>query len=113
MDTQKIFTALSDPTRRIVLEALKGKPRTVADIASQVPVSRPAVSQHLKILQEAGLVKVRAQGTRRFYSLRREGLDELRKYIDGFWEDVLASYAANILKTNIDKSDETDRTQEK
>jgi len=113
VDTQKIFTALSDPTRRIVLEALKGKPRTVADIASQVPVSRPAVSQHLKILQEAGLVKVRAQGTRRFYSLRREGLDALRKYIDGFWEDVLASYAANILKTNIDKSDETDRTQEK
>lgn len=113
VDSQKIFTALSDPTRRIVLEALKGKPRTVADIASQVPVSRPAVSQHLKVLQEAGLVNVRAQGTRRFYSLRREGLDELRKYIDGFWEDVVASYAAKILKTNTDKPGEIDRTKEK
>ena len=98
--------AMSDPTRRLVLEALKGKPRTVADIAKQLPVSRPAVSQHLKILQEAGLVNVKADGTRRFYSLRREGLDDLRTYIDGFWQDVVASYAAKILKTKTDKAEQ-------
>jgi len=96
---QKIFTAMSDPTRRVVLEALKAKPRTVADIAGELPVSRPAVSQHLKILQEAGLVTVKASGTRRFYALHRQGLEELRNYVDGFWEDVVTSYAANILKT--------------
>ena len=88
---------MADPTRRAILETLKGTPRTVADIASEMPVSRPAVSQHLKVLQEAGLVNVEAEGTRRFYSLRREGVDELRKYVDGFWEDVVASYAARIL----------------
>ncbi len=100
MTYHKIFTAMSDPTRRIVLENLKGNPRTVADIASQMPVSRPAVSQHLKVLQEAGLVNVEAHGTRRYYSLRREGLDLLRKYLDGFWHDVVATYAARILTKN-------------
>ena len=111
MGDQKIFTAMSDPTRRLVLEALKGKARTVADIASQVPVSRPAVSQHLKILQEAGLVNVEAHGTRRFYSLRREGLDDLRKYVDGFWEDVVTSYAAKILRTKTDEAEKSERTE--
>ena len=94
---------MSDPTRRIVLEKLKGKSRTVADIASKMPVSRPAVSQHLKMLQEAGLVNVEAIGTRRYYSLQREGLDLLRTYLDGFWEDVMASYAARVLKTKPSK----------
>ncbi len=98
MPYQKIFTAMADPTRREVLEKLKGQPRTVADLAADMPVSRPAVSQHLKVLQEAGLVEVRAQGTRRYYSLRREGIELMREYLDGFWEDVMANYAANILK---------------
>lgn len=89
---------MADPTRREVLEKLKGKPRTVADIAAEMPVSRPAVSQHLKVLEEAGLVQVRADGTRRYYSLRREGIELMRKYLDGFWDDVMANYAANILK---------------
>lgn len=88
---------MSDPTRRKVLENLKGKPRTVAEIAAKMPVSRPAVSQHLKVLQNAGLVNVEAKGTRRYYSLRREGLDLLRTYLDGFWEDVVANYATRIL----------------
>ncbi len=88
---------MSDPTRRKVLENLKGKPRTVAEIAAKMPVSRPAVSQHLKVLQDAGLVSVEAKGTRRYYSLRREGLDLLRTYLDGFWEDVVASYATRVL----------------
>ena len=110
MAYQKIFTAMSDPTRRIVLESLKGKPRTVADIAGQMPVSRPAVSQHLKVLQDAGLVNVRAEGTRRYYSLRHEGLDLLRKYLDGFWQDVVATYAARVLNRN--DSSETDGASE-
>ncbi len=98
MPYQKIFTAMADPTRREVLEKLKGKPRTVADLAADMPVSRPAVSQHLKVLQEAGLVQAKAEGTRRYYSLRREGIELMRQYLDGFWEDVMANYAANILK---------------
>ena len=98
MAYQEIFTAMADPTRRSILEALKGDPRTVADIALDMPVSRPAVSQHLKVLQDAGLVKCEADGTRRFYSLRRQGLDELSQYIDSFLHDVVACYAAQILK---------------
>jgi len=98
MAYQEIFTAMADPTRRSILEALKGDPRTVADIALDMPVSRPAVSQHLKVLQDAGLVKCEADGTRRFYSLRRQGLDELSQYIDSFLHDVVACYAAQVLK---------------
>ena len=98
MPYQKIFTAMADSTRREVLEKLKGKPRTVADIAADMPVSRPAVSQHLKVLEEAGLVSARAEGTRRFYTINRDGIELLRKYLDGFWDDVMANYAANILK---------------
>lgn len=97
---------MSDPTRRAVLERLKGKPRTVVDIARDMPVSRPAVSQHLKVLQDAGLVEVEARGTRRFYSLRREGLEKLRKYVDGFWEDVIANYAARVLQRKRADKDE-------
>lgn len=101
---------MADPTRRLVLEALKGKPRTVADIARDLPVSRPAVSQHLKVLQEAGLVNVEAAGTRRFYSLQRDGLDMMRKYLDGFWEDVMASYAAKILTRKSNAGENNERT---
>ena len=111
MPYQQIFTAMADPTRRIVLEKLKGKARTVADIAADMPVSRPAVSQHLKVLQEAGLVKVEARGTRRFYSLDRAGLDLLRKYLDGFWEDVVASYAARVLMKKNNDGDEHGTTE--
>lgn len=68
----------------------------VAEIARAQPVSRPAVSQHLKILEQAGLVNVEAKGTRRYYGVRREGLAELRQWIDGFWGDVLDSFAAEV-----------------
>ena len=70
----------------------------VAEIARLQPVSRPAVSQHLKALEQAGLVTVEAQGTRRYYGVRREGLADLRKWIDGFWGDVLDSFAAEVNK---------------
>lgn len=93
-----VLTALSDPTRRNVFESLRHAPRTVAEIASNQNVSRPAISQHLKVLHQAGLVSVRPVGTRRYYALRREGLADLRTYIDGFWTDILSAYAVEVEK---------------
>jgi len=81
--------ALADRTRRRVFESLRSRPMTVGELANLQPVSRPAVSQHLKVLETAGLVSVEAQGNRRLYSIRREGLAELRAYLDSFWSDVL------------------------
>ncbi|WP_417461461.1 ArsR/SmtB family transcription factor [Kordiimonas sp.] len=98
-----IFSALADPTRRSIFEALRTEERTVGDIALNQPVSRPAVSQHLKVLETAGLVTVRSEGNRRFYALRRDGLEDLRRYLDSFWSDALSAYAAEIerrMKTN-------------
>src|SRR5258707_705601 len=82
------LTVLADPTRRQLFEGLRAGPRSVNVLAARVPVSRPAVSQHLKILREAGLVEERAEGARRIYSLRREGLMELREWLDSFWDDA-------------------------
>ncbi|WP_136656394.1 metalloregulator ArsR/SmtB family transcription factor [Nitratireductor sp. XY-223] len=93
------LTALADPSRRRIFESLRHRPRTVTEIAAGQPISRPAVSQHLKTLQDAGLVAARPQGTARYYSIRREGLAELRAYLDGFWDDVLAAYADEVKKT--------------
>ena len=91
------ITALADPTRRAVLEELRGGPRAVGEIAARLPVSRPAVSQHLRVLKDAGLVRDRAEGTRRLYSVNGDGLAELREYVNGFWDEALAAYerAAN------------------
>ena len=94
----EVFTALADPTRRQILEALRKKPKTVGELAQSQPVSRPAVSQHLRVLEAARLVSVQPQGTRRLYSVRREGLNDLRKYLESFWSDVLASYGAEIVR---------------
>jgi DNA-binding transcriptional ArsR family regulator len=84
--------ALADPTRRRVFEQLADGPRPVGELAKGLPVSRPAVSQHLRVLREAGLVRERREGTRRFYSLDGDGLAELRAYIEGFWDDTLAAF---------------------
>jgi DNA-binding transcriptional ArsR family regulator len=86
------LTVLADPTRRQVFERLRDGPRPVNAIASGLPVSRPAVSQHLKILKDAGLVEERSEGVRRIYSLRREGLAELREWLDSFWDDALLAF---------------------
>ena len=86
--------ALGDPTRRSVLEELRGGPRAVGEIAGHLPVSRPAVSQHLRVLKEAGLVTERQDGTRRLYRVDPKGLAGLREYLDGFWEEALASFKA-------------------
>lgn len=94
----EVFSALADPTRRDIFEALRAEPKSVQQIAAAQPVSRPAVSQHLKVLQQAHLVNVEAVGNRRLYSIKREGLEALRNYLDGFWSDALGAYAAEITK---------------
>ena len=86
--------ALADPTRRTIFERLRQGPSPVGRLAEGLPVSRPAVSQHLKVLKRAGLVTARKSGTRRVYSVEVEGLDELRRYLDTFWTDVLAAFEA-------------------
>jgi DNA-binding transcriptional ArsR family regulator len=86
--------ALGDPTRRSVLEQLREGPRAVGEIAAQLPVSRPAVSQHLRVLKEAGLVTERQDGTRRLYRVDPDGLAALREYLESFWEEALASFKA-------------------
>ena len=84
--------ALGDPTRRAVFEQLRSGPRAVGEIAAELPVSRPAVSQHLRVLKEARLVTERQNGTRRLYSVDHDGLAELRAYLESFWDEALAQY---------------------
>jgi DNA-binding transcriptional ArsR family regulator len=86
------IAALADPTRRTVFERLRGGPRPVVEIARGLPVSRPAVSQHLRVLKEAGLVRERREGTRNFYSVDGDALAELREYFENFWEEALAAF---------------------
>ena len=86
------LAVLADPTRRKVFERLRGGPRPVNVLARGLPVSRPAVSQHLKVLKNAGLVEERSEGVRRIYSLRAEGLRELREWLDSFWGDALEAF---------------------
>src|SRR3981189_566313 len=86
------LAVLADPTRREVFERLRAGPRPVNALAAGLPVSRPAVSQHLRVLKDAGLVEERSEGVRRIYSVRREGLAELRDWLDGFSEDALAAF---------------------
>lgn len=95
-----VISALSDPTRRQVLERLRGGPRAVNAIASGLPVSRPAVSQHLKVLKEAGLVEERSEGARRYYSVRREGLLEVRAWLDSFWDGALEAFKLETERTH-------------
>ena len=84
--------ALADPTRRRILEQLRDLPSAVGELASRMPVSRPAVSQHLRVLREAGLVAERREGTRHIFSVDPEGLRDLRCYLEGFWDDALEAF---------------------
>jgi DNA-binding transcriptional ArsR family regulator len=86
------MSALGDPTRRAIFELLAGGPRAVGEIANDLPVSRPAVSQHLKVLKDAGLVTDRADGDRRLYQLDPSGIGALRAYLDQFWNQALAAF---------------------
>jgi DNA-binding transcriptional ArsR family regulator len=90
------LAALADPTRRKVFERLKKGPRAVGEVAHGLPVSRPAVSQHLKALKEAGLVADRPDGTRRVYYIDPHGLGDLRKWLDQFWDDALAAFQEEV-----------------
>jgi DNA-binding transcriptional ArsR family regulator len=88
----KVMDALGDPTRRAVFERLRAGPRSVGEVADGLPVSRPAVSQHLRVLREAGLVAERREGTKRIYELSPSGLAELRAYFEQFWSQALDAY---------------------
>jgi DNA-binding transcriptional ArsR family regulator len=87
-----VLDALGDPTRRRILEVLRDGPRPVGEIAEGLPVSRPAVSQHLRVLKEAGLVRDRPEGTRRLYAVDPTGLAALRAYLETFWDTALAAF---------------------
>jgi DNA-binding transcriptional ArsR family regulator len=88
--------ALGDPTRRAIFELLVVRPRAVGELANELPVSRPAVSQHLKVLKEVGLVTDHAQGTRRLYRVERRGIAALREYLDRLWDDALLAFAVEV-----------------
>ena len=87
-----VLSALADPTRRQVFELLRRGPRPVGELAGELPVSRPAVSQHLKVLKDAGLVREQRDGTRRLYAPNGDGLAALRDYLDGYWDEALAAF---------------------
>lgn len=99
-NTNRVFAALHDPTRRTILERLRDRPRAVGEIASGLPVTRPAVSQHLKVLKEAGLVDDRSEGTRRIYHIDPQGLGAMRAWLDQFWTVALDSFAAEVERSN-------------
>src|SRR5262250_917518 len=94
-----ILDALGEPTRRAILERLRDGPKPVVEIANGLSVSRPAVSQHLKVLKDAGLVVDRAEGTRRIYGIDVDGLTALRDYAESFWSAVLTRYARVAART--------------
>ena len=113
MSYDTALAALADPTRRRVFERLRSGPKAVGDIAQGMPVSRPAVSQHLKVLKEAGLVHEQRQGVRRIYAIDPEGLGVLRRWLDGLWDNALdafetaveAEQAASEMRTKPARSD--------
>ena len=93
-----VLDALGDWTRRQIFEALRRGPRSVGELAGDLPVSRPAVSQHLRVLKDAGLVVDRKEGARRIYSVAPAGLTEIRAYFDSFWDEALGRFAAEARK---------------
>jgi DNA-binding transcriptional ArsR family regulator len=95
-ETNFALAALADPTRRQIFERLRTGPRAVGEIAQGLPVTRPAVSQHLAVLKAAGLVKDQAQGTRRVYEIDPKGLGAIRAWLDQFWDASLASFKAEV-----------------
>jgi DNA-binding transcriptional ArsR family regulator len=100
------LVALADPTRRRVFDELRTGPKPVGAIAAKLPVSRPAVSQHLKVLREARLVTERREGTRRIYFIDPHGLAELRAWLDRFWDQSLAAFQAEVEREGASKERE-------
>jgi DNA-binding transcriptional ArsR family regulator len=101
-DNMQALSALADPTRRIVFEKLAKRPQSVGELARALPVSRPAVSQHLAVLKAAGLVKDHAEGARRVYQIDPAGLGPLRAWLDQFWDRTLQSFKAEAEKREKD-----------
>ena len=97
------FAALGDPTRRDIFARIAERPRAVGELARELPVSRPAVSQHLKVLKDAGLVMDRAEGNRRIYQADPAGLAALRAQLDTYWNQALATYAEVVDHDNEEK----------
>lgn len=95
------FSALADPTRRLVFERLEQGPMAVGDLAHGLPVSRPAVSQHLKVLKDAGLVTDQAEGARRVYQIDPRGLGEMRAWLDRFWDVALEAFKAEVERDDV------------
>lgn len=104
-NANRLISALADPTRRAVFEKLRDGPRPVGEIARGLPVTRPAVSQHLKVLKDAGLVTDRSEGTRRIYYIDPKGLGAMRAWLDQFWESALAAFAAEVEKSKEKESE--------
>ena len=90
---KELLAAFSEPTRQVILERLGRKSRTVGDLARELPISRPAVSQHLKVLKSVGLVEERRRGSRHYFHLNPTTLGELRAHVDGMWQDALAAFS--------------------
>jgi DNA-binding transcriptional ArsR family regulator len=105
MAYDKAFAALADPTRRQIFDRLRGGPRPVSVLATGLPVSRPAVSQHLKILKQAGLVTDQAEGARRLYRIDRDGLAGVRAWLDRFWDTALDSFQAEAIRQKDQKKE--------
>lgn len=104
MPYESALSALGDATRRAVFEQLRRGPASVQEIADRMPVSRPAVSQHLKVLKEAGLVIDEAAGVRRVYAVDPRGLAQIRSWLDRFWDDALRSFKAEVERKPAPKS---------
>jgi DNA-binding transcriptional ArsR family regulator len=100
------FAALADPTRREVFERLAERPQAVGELAERLPVSRPAVSQHLKVLKEAGLVTDRPEGARRVYQIDPAGLGQIRAWLDRFWDEALEAFKAEVERDADEEADE-------
>ncbi len=109
MTADGAFEALGSPTRRAVLDQLRSGERTVAQLTTALPVTQSAVSQHMRVLKEAGLVRMRTEGTRHLYSVDLGGLGELRAWVDRFWDDVLTAFTdyANQDAASIAEEDPT------
>jgi DNA-binding transcriptional ArsR family regulator len=107
-----LLGAFADPTRQAVLNLLRQRPSTVGELATQLPVSRPAVSQHLQVLKSVGLVEEERRGTRHYFRLNPKSLAELRAHIDSMWRDALSAFSdfANKEVTEHDKSRRNTRT---
>src|SRR5918996_2100799 len=113
MLTDTIWSALGDPTRRRIFERVASRPQAVGELAAGLPVSRPAVSQHLKVLKDAGLVAERAVGTRRIYRLNPAGVAALRDQLDTYWNRALAGYQDAVASPDDSEEEDVEPGQER